>query len=117
LKRFLPIVLTLLALFGSQTVALGQIDAYCVAANKPLPEHTTHSLNQKINRQVKRADELDAIRNPLKTTDVKIDSQGRPSQRLIGEKATVAINPETNKIVSVNPTSSKLAEKLNKLQE
>lgn len=37
MNRFLPIVLTLLALFGSQTVALGQIDAYSVAPNK-IPE-------------------------------------------------------------------------------
>ena len=38
---------------------------------------------------------------------VKLDSQGRSGQRYVGSKAEVAINPETNKIASVNPTSAK----------
>jgi hypothetical protein len=50
---------------------------------------------------------LDAIRNPLDKRPVKFDRQGRPSQRHVGEKAEVAINPATNKFVSVNPTSPK----------
>jgi hypothetical protein len=61
---------------------------------------------------VKTSDELDAIRNPLDKRPVKYDSQGRPSQRSIGEKAEVAVNPDTNTIVSVNPTSSKKAARL-----
>jgi RHS repeat-associated protein len=84
---------------------------------KALPEHTKHSLNQKINRKVKTSDELDAIRNPLDKRPVKYDSQGRPSQRYVGEKAEVAINPDTNKIVSVNPTSSKKAARLKRRNE
>ncbi|MDX3775567.1 hypothetical protein QE250_15725 [Chromatiaceae bacterium AAb-1] len=80
-------------------------------------QHTTHSLNQKINRQVKSVDELDAIKNPLKKTDVKYDNQGRPSEKFIGENATVAVNPETGKVVTVHPTSSKLAERLKRQKE
>lgn len=83
-----------------------------VAAKGGLPKHSKHSLNQKINRKVKTSDELDAIRNPLDKRPVKYDSQGRPSQRSIGEKAEVAVNPDTNTIVSVNPTSSKKAARL-----
>ncbi len=79
-------------------------------------QHTKHSLNQKINRQVKSTDELDAVKNPLKKTNVKYDSQGRPSEKFIGEKATVAINPETGKVVTVHPTGSKLAERLKRQQ-
>jgi hypothetical protein len=79
-------------------------------------QHTKHSLNQKINRQVKSADELDAVKNPLKKTEVKYDSQGRPSEKFIGEKATVAVNPETGKVVTVHPTGSKLAERLKRQQ-
>ena len=36
----------------------------------------------------------------------------RPSQRFIGQKAEVVINPETNQVVSVNPTSTKKFGKL-----
>ena len=82
------------------------------AAKGGLPKHSKHSLNQKINRKVKTSDELDAIRNPLDKRPVKYDSQGRPSQRSIGEKAEVAVNRDTNTIVSVNPTSSKKAARL-----
>ena len=79
-------------------------------------QHTKHSLNQKINRQVKSADELKAIKNPLKKTEVKHDSQGRPSEKYIGEKATVAVNPDTGKIVTVHPTSTKSVNRLQKQQ-
>jgi RHS repeat-associated protein len=73
---------------------------------------TRHSIQQKINRQVRSADELDAIKNPLDVRPVKVDKLGRPSQRSIGRKAEVARNPKTGDIVSVNPTSTKKAERL-----
>jgi RHS repeat-associated protein len=75
---------------------------------------TEHGVQQKINREVRSADELQALKDPLKVGEVKIDSKGRPSQRYVGEKAETVINPETKKIVSVNPTSSKKAERLKK---
>lgn len=37
---------------------------------------------------------------------------GRASQRLIGRSAEVVINPQTGRIISVNPTSSAKAAKL-----
>ncbi|MEQ5777166.1 hypothetical protein J4E05_16715 [Thalassospira sp. NFXS8] len=86
-------------------------------AKAALPQHTKHSLNQKMNRNVRTVDELDAIRSPLDKKPVKFDSQGRPSQRYVGSKAEVAINPETNKIVSVNPTSAKKTARLERQRE
>jgi len=80
-------------------------------------QHTKHSLNQKINRQIKSSDELDAIRNPLDVRPVKLDSQGRPSQRIIGAKAEIVINPKTGVVVSINPTSSKKAARLKRKLE
>ena len=73
---------------------------------------TEHGVQQKINRGVRSADELDALKNPLQVKPVKVDSLGRPSQRSIGRKAEVVTNPETGKIISVNPTSTKKAERL-----
>ena len=81
-------------------------------ASKGVPKPTRHSVNQKINREVKSSDELDAIKNPLDKRPIKTDSLGRRSQRSVGERAEVAVNPDTNKIVSVNPTSTKKAERL-----
>ena len=60
---------------------------------------------------------LDSLKNPLKISDTKVDDLGRESQRFVGKDATTAVNPQTGKIVSVNPTSSKTAEKLQKAAE
>ncbi len=78
---------------------------------------TKHGLNQKMNRGVKSSSVLDAVKNPLKTGDVKIDGAGRPSQRFTGAKAEVAVNPQTGKVVSTNPTSTKKAARLKRQQE
>ncbi len=73
---------------------------------------TRHGVNQKINRGVRSVDELDAIKNPLDTRPVKIDELGRSSQRLVGRNAEVVRNPRTGEIISVNPTSTKKAQRL-----
>lgn len=73
---------------------------------------TRHSVNQKINRGVSTADELDAYRNPLQVRDVVYDELGRPSQRYVGRQAEVVLNPETGGIVSVNPTSTSKLQRL-----
>jgi hypothetical protein len=73
---------------------------------------TKHSMNQKINRSVRTADELDALKNPLQVTALKLDTLGRTSQKYIGTKATVTINPDTKSIITVYPTSSKFADRL-----
>ncbi|MDQ1340982.1 MAG: hypothetical protein QG567_2140 [Campylobacterota bacterium] len=102
------------------TAVVGAVKAYKIAKEKKLinrTKPTKHSVQQKINRNVSSKDELDALRNPLQTKQTKYDNFGRPSQRFIGEKAEVAINPETNKIISVNPTSTKKAEKLKKAKQ
>ena len=54
----------------------------------------------------------DALVNPLDIKDIKVDSLGRKSQKFVGERATISINPETGNIIQTNPTSSKLAERL-----
>jgi RHS repeat-associated protein len=78
---------------------------------------TIHSVHQKINRGVTTAAELDALKAPLKKKPIVIDHLGRPSQKHIGRKAEVAINPVTGNIVSVNPTSTKKAERLSRSRE
>jgi len=75
-----------------------------------------HGLNRAIERGVKPNAILDAVKNPLKTGNVVTDQLGRQSQRFIGRSAEVVLNPQTGKIISVNPTStSKAAKLLNQL--
>ncbi len=73
---------------------------------------TGHAVDQAINRGVKPASILDAVRNPLKVADAKVDALGRQSQKIVGATATVVVNPKTGKIVTVYPTSTRTAEKL-----
>ena len=73
---------------------------------------TSHGVSRKIQREITTSAELDALKNPLKIRDIKLDELGRPSQRFIGRQAEVVINPETRKILSVNPTRSNTLKKL-----
>jgi len=61
---------------------------------------------------VKPGQILGAVRNPFKVADIKVDNLGRESQKIVGSKATLVINPSANKIVAVYPTPTKTAEKL-----
>ncbi|WP_303315360.1 DUF6443 domain-containing protein [Flavivirga abyssicola] len=79
--------------------------------NKGVTGFAKHAINRAINRSVKPAAILDAIKNPLKILPSKTDDLGRESQRIIGAKAEIVINAE-GKIISVNPTSTKKAQKL-----
>lgn len=77
-------------------------------------ELSGHAVDQMANRNVTVEAIQDAILNPLDTKPVKYDEQGRPSFTVIGEKATIAINPDTGTITTAYPTHSKTAKKLMK---
>lgn len=65
-------------------------------------------------RGVSLDDVKDALTNPLHIDEIKHDDQGRPSQRFIGEGATVNINPETGIITTVWKTGSGKIKKIQK---
>jgi RHS repeat-associated protein len=70
---------------------------------------TKHGIDRAVGDAAKRAGTkpeaiLDALKNPVKTTK-GIDSLGRPFELYVGKTARVVVNPETGKIVSVNPLS------------
>lgn len=71
-----------------------------------------HSIQRAVQRGITDTAIFDALDNPLKIREIKIDHLGRPSQRFIGKNAEVVINPSTKQIISVNPTSTKKAVKL-----
>lgn len=73
---------------------------------------TGHVIDRMHERGVSADDIIDALTNPLDFSNIKIDTQGRPSKKYIGEKATVAVNPDNGNITSTWPTSSKRAAKL-----
>lgn len=71
-----------------------------------------HLLDRKTARQLWLNDIEDGLSNPLKITEIKFDSEGRPSLQYIGENATIVLNPKTGNVVSVWKTGSKRVEKL-----
>lgn len=73
---------------------------------------TAHSIEQASKRGVTESQIRNALKNPLQITEVKYDEQGRPSKKYIGEKATVAVNPDNGNITTVHGTHTKLAKKL-----
>ncbi len=73
---------------------------------------TKHGVERAIERGVKPAAIHDAIKNPLKVGEIVTDKAGRQSQRYVGKTAETVVNPQTGKIISVNPTSTKKAEAL-----
>ena len=75
-------------------------------------EFTKHALERAVERNISKEAIFEALNNPLKIEKIKIDNLGRHSQRFIGKKAEVVINPESNQIVSVNPTSTRKVNKL-----
>lgn len=82
------------------------------ALNVNNTEKSIHAQQRAVERNVSQSDINDALRNPLKITDMKYDTQGLPSIKYIGNNATVIVNPETGNIITVYPTSTKLSLKL-----
>lgn len=79
--------------------------------NVKVPARTIHGNDQMRARGITDKQAADAIINPLKKFDVVLDDKGRPSQKYIGHDATVALNPETNEIITAYPTGSKRRKK------
>lgn len=60
-----------------------------------------HMEKRASERKISVDDIKEALINPLHVDDIKIDSLGRPSQRFIGEKATVNVNSETGTVTTI----------------
>ena len=71
-----------------------------------------HLLDRKTSRNLSLGDIENGLSNPLKITNVKIDSEGRKSLQYIGERATIVLNPVNGNIVSVWKTGSNRIKKL-----
>jgi len=94
---------------GEATLALRGETAAEEAAVAPRLGFTRHGADRLAERGVRTPDALDAFRNPLRTGEIEYDALGRPAQKLIGQRATLVINPETNQIITGWSTSSGLA--------
>ena len=73
-----------------------------------------HMKGRAAERKVSIDEIKEALTNPLDVGEIKVDSLGRPSQRFIGEKATVNVNPETGTIATIWKTGKSKIKKYKK---
>lgn len=73
-----------------------------------------HASDQARDRGVKMEDIVDALEKPMYIEDIRTDQKGRRSQRFVGDKATVNVNPDTGFIPTVWPTGSDKVKKYSK---
>ncbi len=76
---------------------------------------SSHTLDRANERGVTNDAIIDALENPLFIRDVIVDNLGRKSQRFIGDAATVNVNPDTGKIVTVWKTGEKTRKNIRKV--
>lgn len=70
-------------------------------------ELTDHFFDRAEFRTIKQSDFEDALINPLKITDIKIDKQAKPSFNVVGTYVTISINPTNHKITTIYCTHKK----------
>lgn len=79
-----------------------------------ITKFSKHMEERAIERNVSIDDIRKTLINPLHVDDIKIDSLGRPSQRFVGEKATVNVNPETGTVSTIWKTGKSKIQKYKK---
>lgn len=72
-----------------------------------LTSFSDHAGERAQERKITAKSIIDAVKKPLYISNVVADKEGRPSQRFIGEFATVSINPQTGVIGTIWPTGTK----------
>ena len=63
-------------------------------------EISKHVIDRAVSRGFSMESALDALQNPIKIGKIKIDDNGFPSQKFLGENAEIVVNPENGKIIS-----------------
>jgi RHS repeat-associated protein len=72
----------------------------------------THAFGRMVDRGVTKAMADDAIKNYLKKYDVTYDLYGRAAQKYVGRQATVIMNPETGRRITVYRTHARIVRQL-----
>lgn len=73
-----------------------------------------HAADQAQDRKVSAKDIVDALKKPFYIEPMRIDDYGRKSNRFIGEKATVNVNPDNGNVTTVWNTGSRDKKKYSK---
>lgn len=78
---------------------------------------SAHSIERMAERKVTAYDIKQSLESPLHIGEIVRDNFGRPSQKFIGENATVNVNPDTGNITTVWKTGKATRRKYTKREE
>lgn len=71
-----------------------------------------HLVDRVRQREIELDDIINTLKKPLDCGNIIYDKQERPSFKVIGEKTTIYINPDTGNITTVHKTHTKVVNKL-----
>lgn len=97
---------------GKNSEGLNELKNTLTKDNIKVNAPTKHLIERAVERGVDKESIEDSLKNPLKIGNIKVDKEGRKSKVYIGEKSTVAINPDNGNIITVYKTSSQRVRRL-----
>lgn len=83
-----------------------------IVNNVEIKDISIHLVDRVRERKIELEDIIDTLKNPLDYGKIVYDEYNRPSFKVIGEKATLYVNPDTGNITTIHKTHKRTAEKL-----
>lgn len=80
--------------------------------NTEISDISMHLVDRVRQRKIELYDIVDTLKNPLEYGNISYNKDNKPSFKVIGEKCTLYVNPESGIISTIHKTHSKTAEKL-----
>ena len=88
---------------GYTTHFVDRVTGQHSAAGAPAPPGGAHPGRGGMRRGVRIEDILDALENPVQVTEIAVDKSGLRSYIIFGTDCSLAVNPDTNGLIQVNP--------------
>ena len=72
--------------------------------DRVIGQHSAEDIGRAgMRRGVRIEDILDALENPVQVTEIAVDKSGLRSYSIFGTDCSLAVNPDTNGLIQVNP--------------
>ena len=72
--------------------------------DRVIGQHSAEDIGRAgMRRGVRIEDILDALENPVQVTEIAVDKSGLRSYIIFGTDCSLAVNPDTNGLIQVNP--------------
>lgn len=92
---------------NKKVASFGELSGATASNGANITGITEHFGERAVQRNVTVLAVRDALTNPLKVGTIRMDSEGRRSQRFTGKDATVNINPDTGQLITAWKTGKR----------